>query len=208
MNHDRLHALSDGIFAIAMTLLVFQIKVPSVDVSNYHAIWHSLVELFPVFASFVLSFAILFTYWRSHNFVVSNLAQNIDVAITNINALFLFFVVLVPFSAEFLGLYYRSEFGIALYGLNIIAISTTLIYMRSYILTAEHIENKDWTEQELSNGFIRMAFPSVTAALAILVGFVNKDAALGFFILGILFNFSRSSTHVAKKAIYAMKRTE
>src|SRR6185312_3905150 len=100
MNHQRLHSLSDGIFAIAMTLLVFDIHVPIIKVINTHNLLASLKDLLPIFLSFILSFAILYTYWQGHTYVISHLAKSIDGTLSNINALFLFFVVMIPFSSE------------------------------------------------------------------------------------------------------------
>jgi uncharacterized membrane protein len=202
VKHERLHALTDGIFAIAMTLLVFNLHVPVVNPNSTSAVWHALTQLTPSFLSFILSFAVLFTYWRGHNFVVSNLAQNIDVPLTNYNAFFLLLVVLVPFSAEFLGRYHDSEIAIVLYGVNIIAISSTLIFMRNYIIKADNIENNPaWTDEGHRNSFIRMAVPSVSAALAIVVGFWSKDAALAIFTLAVVASFSRSSITLVRKVV-------
>ncbi len=198
MKHDRLHALSDGIFAIAMTILVFDIHVPILKVVTNATLWHSLRELAPVFLSFVLTYAVLFTYWRSHNFIITNLAKNLDTRLTNYNAIFLFFVVILPFSAEFLGMYHNNELGIVLYGLNVIALSSTSIFMRNYIVNTEHIENSDWTDREYLNGYIRMAVPSVFAVIAILIGFYSTRLSLLLFTLAILFNFSTSSATIVR----------
>lgn len=202
MKHDRLHGLTDGIFAIAMTLLVLNLRVPIVSHFNNHLLLSSLRELIPEFLSFVLSFAILFIYWRAHNFVVSNLARSINVTLTNLNALFLLLIVLIPFSAEFLGRYHNSEIAILLYGINVLAISTTLIFMRNYIIKSDSIEaNPDWTESEHLNAFIRMAVPSLSAILAIIVGLLNKNAALAIFVIAVIFSFSSTSISLLRKII-------
>src|SRR5689334_10970729 len=104
MSHTRLDQLSDGIFSIVMTLLVFEIRVPSLatPVSNL-ALWHAIKDLIPYFLSYILSFALLFTYWRAHHFFVSIYAKNVDNKLTNINILFFFFIALVPFTSSLLG---------------------------------------------------------------------------------------------------------
>src|SRR3989304_4045482 len=63
---------------------------------------------FPVFLSYLLSFSLLFTYWRSHHFIESILAKNIDTRFSNLNAIFFFFIGLVPFSSLLLGRYSYS----------------------------------------------------------------------------------------------------
>src|SRR3989338_7805312 len=104
MSHTRLDQLSDGIFAIVMTILVFQIRLPAIfrPIDNL-GLWLEIEKLLPLLLSYVLSFALLFTYWRAHHFFVSIYAKNIDSLLTNINALFFMLISLVPFSASILG---------------------------------------------------------------------------------------------------------
>src|SRR3989338_3856458 len=104
MSHTRLDQLSDGIFAIVMTVLVFQIRLPAISglVDNLR-LWSEIEKLLPLLLSYILSFALLFTYWRAHHFFVSIYAKNIDSLLTNINALFFMLISLVPFSASILG---------------------------------------------------------------------------------------------------------
>lgn len=116
MNHARLDQLSDGIFAIVMTILVFDIKVPVIwgPMDNL-GLWLQIEKLFPLLLSYVLSFALLFTYWRAHHFFVSIYAKNIDSMLTNINALFFMLISLVPFSASILGQYNRNELAVVIF---------------------------------------------------------------------------------------------
>src|SRR3989344_2871460 len=104
MSHARLDQLSDGIFAIVMTILVFEIKVPTIwgPLDNM-GLWLEIKHLLPLFLTYILSFTLLFTYWRAHHFFVSVYAKNIDSMLTNINALFFMLISLVPFSASILG---------------------------------------------------------------------------------------------------------
>ena len=61
MNHARLDQLSDGIFAIVMTILVFDIRIPVlVDSVDNAELWLEIVRMLPLFLSYLLSFAILF----------------------------------------------------------------------------------------------------------------------------------------------------
>jgi uncharacterized membrane protein len=193
MNHQRLHALSDSIFSIAMTLLVFYIRVPAMQVVNSHNLALSIRSLIPTFLSFILSFAVLYTYWQGHTYVISRLAKNIDGPLSNLNALFLFFVVLVPFSTQLLGSYHNYEISIVFFGLNVIALSVTLLLMRKYIIRAKSIENVEVSSTELKAVFIRSFVPSFCALLAIIVGLFSRNVPILLFTIGVLFNFSRYS---------------
>src|SRR3989344_9546570 len=101
MSHARLDQLSDGIFAIVMTILVFEIKVPTIwgPIDNT-GLWLEIKMLLPLFLSYILSFALLFTYWRAHPFFVTVYARKVDLKLTKIKALFFMLISLIPFSAR------------------------------------------------------------------------------------------------------------
>jgi uncharacterized membrane protein len=63
---ERLTALSDGLFAVAMTLLVLDLRVPvstAVVAHSEHGLWEALLRLGPSFAAYLLSFTMLGTFW-------------------------------------------------------------------------------------------------------------------------------------------------
>ena len=98
MNHTRLDQLSDGIFAIVMTILVFDIKLPTylaqLGTTSNEELWVEIETLVPAFLTYLLTFALLFTYWRAHHFFNSVYAKNIDPTLTNINGFFFMLVSL------------------------------------------------------------------------------------------------------------------
>ncbi len=80
MKQTRLDALSDGIFAIVMSILVFEIRIPYFSGSLADKqIFDLLISILPLLINYILSFSLLFTYWRSNHFIASVLAKNIDV---------------------------------------------------------------------------------------------------------------------------------
>ncbi len=195
MKHTRLDQLSDGIFAIVMTILVFEIKVPIVwgEINNAQ-LWAEIQNLLPLFLTYVLSFALLFTYWRAHHFFVSVYAKNIDNRLTNINALFFMLISLVPFSASVLGQFSTNEISIILFGTHIILLGLTLYWMRRYVLYSEHIKNPEITRHEIRGSTIRTLVPVVFALIAIALCFWNIKLSLALFTLAVLFNLSSYST--------------
>ena len=140
MKQARLDQLADGIFAIVMTILVFEIRIPDyIGVVSEQTLLQSLINLSPIFLSYLLSFSLLFTYWRSHHFIESILAKNIDTHFSNLNAVFLFFVGLVPFSSHILGSYAYSKTAIIFFAANIIFIGLSLFIMLQYVIKSETI---------------------------------------------------------------------
>jgi uncharacterized membrane protein len=197
MKQFRLESLADGIFAIVMTLIVLEIRVPLLPpgVSDTTLLF-ALKKNIPLFLSYLLSFSLLFTYWRAHHFIASVYAKNIDAKLTNINALFFFFVALVPFSSNLLGHYGTSQLAIIIFALNIMAIGLSLFWMRRYVTIAETIENEEISIMETAHAYTRILFPVFCAVVAITTSFANPTLSLTLFTIGILFNLSRRSTKI------------
>ena len=197
MNHTRLDQLSDGIFAIVMTILVFEIKVPVTwgPIDNI-GLWSEIKNLLPVFLSYVLSFTLLFTYWRAHHFFVSIYAKNIDSMLTNINALFFMLISLIPFSANILGQYSKNELSVIIFGVHTILIGLTLYWMRRYVLYSEHIKNPEISKREIRGSTVRTLAPVVFAIIAIPLAFYSIKFAFLLFTLAVIFNLSSYSTRL------------
>ena len=195
MKQTRLDQLADGIFAIVMTILGFEIRIPEyVGIASEQSLLGSLFNLFPVFLSYLLSFSLLFTYWRSQHFIESILAKNIDTRFSNLNAIFFFFVALVPFSSHFLGRYNYSKTAIIFFALNIILIGISLFIMRQYAINSKTIENASFTKVENEHANMRILFPVGAAVVAIFVTFFSTNLAILLFTIAILFNLLEKST--------------
>lgn len=201
MKQQRLNGLADGIFSIVMTLLVIEIKVPIFKSGNPSdaMLVSSLLDMSNLFMSLVLSFALLFTYWRAHHFIVSVYAKNLTVGLANINALFFFFIVLVPFVAHFLGEYPHSQVAVTLYGITVIAIGLSLFYMRQHVERNPKIETSIITKADRRSGYIRILFPVFSAAIAILLSYWNTTFSMALFTLAIIFNLLPSSSNTIHK---------
>lgn len=197
MKHTRLDQLSDGIFAIVMTILVFDIRLPEIwgPIDNM-GLWLDIRHLLPAFLTYILTFALLFTYWRAHHFFVSIYAKNVDPMLTNINAIFFMFISLIPFSASLLGKFSRNELSIIIFSVHIIIIGLTLYWMRRYVLYSEHIKNPEITRREIRGSTIRTLVPVIVAILAIPLSFYSIKLSLVLLTLGVMFNLSSYSTRI------------
>lgn len=195
MNHTRLDQLSDGIFAIVMTVLVFQIEIPSIwgPIDNA-SLWLEIKNLLPVFLSYILTFALLFTYWRAHHFFVSIYSKNVDLMLLNINTLFFMLISLVPFSASLLGKFSTNEIAVVIFGIHIILIGLTLYWMRRYVLFSQHIQNPEISQREIRGSTIRTLVPVIFALIAIPLCFWDIKISLVLFTLAVIFNLSSYST--------------
>ena len=207
MSHARLEQLSDSIFAIVMTILVFEIKVPAIwgPIDNPGR-WLEVKMLLPVFLSYILSFALLFTYWRAHHFFVSIYAKNLDSMLVNINALFFMLISLIPFSASILGQFNRNELAAVIFSTHIILIGLTLYWMRRYVLYSEHIKNPEIAKREIRGSTIRTLAPVVSALIAIPLSFFSIKLALTLLTLAVIFNLSSMSTRLFEKILKSLHK--
>ena len=195
MKHSRLDQLADSIFAIVMTILVFQIQVPAIwgQISN-NELWSEIQKLLPVLLSYILSFALLFTYWRAHHFFVSVYAKTIDAKLTNINAIFFMLISLIPFSASILGRFSANELSVVIFGTHIILIGLVLYWMRRYVLYSPHIENPEISKREIHGSTVRTLAPIFFALIAIPLSFYSINLSIVLFTLAVIFNLTSYST--------------
>lgn len=139
----RLEALGDGVFAVAMTLLVLELKVPEWqgDVTNA-MVWAHLHELGPKLLAFVLSFAVLGIMWFAHRM------EHVFIGAVNrkliwLNMLFYMFICLIPFSAAFLGSYPDTQLTVMLYGVNLICAIGFLYWIWDYGTSLAGLRERD-----------------------------------------------------------------
>ncbi len=207
MDHTRLDQLADGIFAIVMTILVFDFKVPSIwgPIDNL-GLWLELRTLFPVLLSYILSFSLLFTYWRAHHFFVSIYAKNVDSTLANINFLFFMLISLVPFSASILGHFSRNKLSVVIFSLHVVLIGLSLYWMRKYVFYSPHIKNPEITKHEIRGSTIRTLVPVICALGAIAVSLVNINLAIILLTAAVIFNLSSYSTRLLEKTMKAIHK--
>jgi len=111
---ERLILFSDAVFAIAITLLVIEIKIPDKEFLREHGgisdstILNSLSHLTPKFIGFLISFMLIGLYWTIHHRMFG-FVTSYDRKLLFLNLLFLFFVVLMPFSTGFYSEYLGGE---------------------------------------------------------------------------------------------------
>jgi uncharacterized membrane protein len=120
----RVLAFSDGLFAIAMTLLVVGIGVPTLGASgaDESAMLDAINDLLPEIISFFISFAVIGRYWVAHHRFVGWLGA-MDYGLVGINLVYLAFIAFLPFPTGLLGSYFENPISVATYALAIAVIS-------------------------------------------------------------------------------------
>ena len=105
----RLEAFSDGVFAIALTLLIIDIKIPSADrIGSTPELWRALRHLTPSVFAFLLSFGIILISWVNHHGALK-LIERSSGSFIFANGLLLLTVVFIPFPTSLLGEFLRTD---------------------------------------------------------------------------------------------------
>src|SRR3981081_2973750 len=99
---SRLETFSDGVFAIAITLLILEIKVPSAETLRHQTLAHYLLEQWPKYFAYCLSFLIIGIYWANHHYLFK-LFKRTDHYFNLINIAFLLSIAFLPYTTDVLG---------------------------------------------------------------------------------------------------------
>ena len=130
MKKTRLEAFSDGVFAIVITLLILNVKLPEVD---YNHLPDGLAEMLSSVGMYALSFLLIGMYWVFHHHSFSFIAE-VDGVLLWLNIIFLLFLSFLPFPTSLLGKYPMKSLPIIVYGVNLILLNMTgflgIIYLR------------------------------------------------------------------------------
>ncbi len=118
MNKYRLEALSDGVFAVAITLLVLDIRLP--PGVAYENLGGALLQLAPKILSYLLSFIVVGIYWSFHHAALARL-RRIDGTVVFLNLMLLLLVTFMPFPTFLMGEFPFTALPLAIYGTCLIA---------------------------------------------------------------------------------------
>ena len=130
MEKDRLTAITDGVIAVIITIMVLEMKAPS------GAGLPALLGLWPVFLSYVLSFIYVAIYWNNHHHLFQ-LVSDVTGGILWANMNLLFWLSLVPFTTAWMGENAFSPIPTALYGVSLLMPAIAWTIMQTVIMRAQ-----------------------------------------------------------------------
>jgi uncharacterized membrane protein len=169
---SRLEAFSDGVFAIAITLLVLDIHVPKPDPATTLA--HELGAQWPSYVAYVVSFLTIGIIWMNHHAMISRLAR-VDRAIMTWNLALLLTVGVLPFTTALMATYLKESRGqnlaAAIYGGSFLAMSLAFTGTNRHILFAKPRLHKVELTQErrrdiITRGVVGILPYGIATALA------------------------------------------
>ncbi len=125
---ERLAALSDGVFAVAMTLLVLDLRAPAIEkIHSERDLGHALLALLPQLVMYIMSFMTLGIFWVGQQTQLNHLARS-DRSLSWIHILFLFAVSITPFSTTLLAEFTTYRVALLTYWANIVVLGAALYF--------------------------------------------------------------------------------
>ena len=175
LGKNRIEALSDGIFAIVMTLLVLELKVTGLPENASNVVLApALFHLWPEFLSYIVSFIGLGIYWVAHHYMYHVIKRS-DRTLLWLNILFFMFVSLIPFSANMINSYRQTQIAPLFFGANLTLIGWTLYLQWVYVSS-----KPDMLVDYITSGYkeavkLRFLIIPIVATIAMLVCFWSVD---------------------------------
>ena len=136
--HDRVVFFSDAVFAIAITLLVIEIKVPDHAAVEARGLGRALLEMIPLFIGYLVSFLVAGLFWVSHLRTWRHVTR-VTLDLVWLNILELFFVALLPFSTGLYTEYFGRNLAFDLYCANLAAIALFSWWCRAVVIRRERL---------------------------------------------------------------------
>lgn len=191
---SRVEAFSDGIFAIIVTLLVLEIKVPHIsDYNSQSELLTALSALFPKFISWIMSFFTVAVIWVNHHKLFKQFKQ-LDSGIFWWNAVLLLWTSFIPFPTAVLGDYPGNFVSIVLYGIVMALMAASFTCMRYYVLRKGNLLEADVNTELFSKGTkASLIFGPVFYLTGVVAGFISPYLSFAvFLIIPVYFIFSET----------------
>ncbi len=184
ISKHRIEALADGLFAIVMTLLVLELRVPDLPrTASTHEILHELAPLWRVLFSFLITFMLASVYWLFQQ-TIFNATRTLDKASTFLHLAALMFVALFPFSTAMLGHYLTNRLAMGIYFGNQFAVALMLALSWTNVRRRHNLHP---LEPGMETRITARIYTLPLACLAAAVfGFISPHAAFYGFLIVIL----------------------
>lgn len=179
---ERLAALSDGVFAVAMTLLVLDLRAPAIEaIHSEQDLRTAVAALAPRLLMYVLSFMTLGIFWVGQQTQINHLARS-DRSLSWIHIVFLFAISVMPFSTTLLAQFTAYRLALLVYWGNILFIGAAL-YASWVCAIGSGLVKEDMTPYISSAIKRRILIAQALYAFGALLCVVNTYWSIGFIVL-------------------------
>ncbi len=189
---DRTEAFSDGVFAIAITLLVLDLQVPATALNH---LWHGIAHEWPEYLGYATSFITIGGIWLAHHRIFRHL-RYANRRVMQINLLLLMAVAFLPFPTRLLAEAIRDvsaeRTAVIFYGASLLVISLVLGALWRTVVRDRELLKPDVSERQIT-AISRASAPNVGLYLAVTaIALVSPHAAAFGYLLIALFGFLRA----------------
>lgn len=185
---DRLKAIADGVFAVAMTLLVLELAVPELIHPSEQELMSTLLSLWPKFLAYALSFLIAGIFWIVHHTIFDSV-RYYNSTLAWINILFLLLVALIPFTTSLLGEFFLMKTSTIIYGVHLLCMFLVAFSLWTYSTSRQILIVPDLDPHTVT-GARRMGYVYFCVlSIAIIIAFMSPLVSMviyGVFVLFIL----------------------
>jgi len=186
---NRIEALADGIFAVAMTLLVLDVKLPGGEVfATDQALLERLLSLEHTFVIYFISFVVLGMFWVGHH-AHFHFIRFVDHTLLWINLLFLFFITSIPFATDLLGDHNGLRLPYVYYAVKILVLAGLLIGQIVYLRRHPELARPSLTREVARRIVLRTALFATIPLLSMAAVFYNTRLALYLYFLLLVVHF-------------------
>jgi uncharacterized membrane protein len=182
----RVLTFSDGVFAIAMTLLVVGIAVPTLaDGDSVDELADAINDLGGSFVSFFISFAVIGRYWIAHHQFFALLSR-MDQGLIGINLVYLAFIAFLPFPTALLGQYFENPLSVAIYA-GAVAIVSGMEVVQFRHAYRNQLLARPLTPEVYRWGVLMSLSPVIFFVASMPVAFLNTIVAVATWFLTVPF---------------------
>jgi uncharacterized membrane protein len=186
---NRIEALADGIFAVAMTLLVLDVKIPQGEFFRSDGeLWLRLLSLEHTFIIYFISFIVLGMFWVGHH-AQFHYIRYVDHTILWLNLIFLFGITSIPFATDVLGDFYHLRLPYALYGAKLIGLAGLLLLQILYLRRYPELAQPALTAEVARRIALRTAVFAVVPVVSMAFAFYNSHWAVYSYFLLLVVHF-------------------
>jgi len=184
MASGRLEALGDGIFSVAMTVLVIQLVLPKLQGDKWNDFIHALAQSWTQFLCYLISFVILGIMWFGHRMMFEYISRT-DRYFIFFGVLFYAVVCFVPFSTQFLGTEGNTLkwYAITLYAINLSLCNLTLYAQWTYGIKKHSLMERELPDEVRKEAKTLFLLSPVVYSVAIAFSFFVPAVSVGIFIL-------------------------
>lgn len=206
MNKNRLENFSDGVFSIAVTLLILNVKIPDVKDMSNRRLNHVLQTDVSHLLTFAFSFLVIGVFWVTHHRIFS-FVKFLDSTLLWLNIVYLMFVAVIPFSASLISENPFLPTSILLYTITLLIVAVMHFILLQYMLHNKHLKHQALTPEVYRLAQKTAIVGPVCYIIAAGASFVNVYISF-FFILGamIFYIFFSGKGKVEDKLILAAKK--